>query len=253
MLYRKYDTFKDFYLNFNKELLDMSLKGSNDLSDGRMNKLEDVVIDIDSMDLEDLDLTLLSYRRTKISMLLNKYVDNDNLQNFYNVCSTCERESIGFDFNPGVKNCIKNVVLVKDKRKKPYDRVKVFWRSTDSCKAMLADLFMIKSIIENCPNVEPIRITLYFSVIFQTPSGVVCIYDDMLGLKDKDLKGVGSFARSVNLCLGYRDNYVPGEKSLASPVTKIWHYKYELKQGNIPKPIYYEEFNSVYKERKLVK
>lgn len=152
MIVRKYKSFDDMFLNFNREILTNT---SNMLSrtNGFLGYMENITIGCKTWDF-NLDLGKLGYKKNKWGHLLRTYIDYDKLLKFREDLRTNKGMSYTFYFNQKQINngsCLIAVVMTRDISRGPWKRVNVLYRTTETQRRMAADLALIQAFINELP------------------------------------------------------------------------------------------------------
>lgn len=183
MKVRKYNDFDEMFLKLNQELLTKPYE-MFDYVNGILGYMDNVFIGCRKWDC-NLDLGNFGYKKNKWGHLLRTYIDYDNLLQFRETLKTISGLSYTFYFNQKKVNngsCLLAIVLSRKDRKKPWTRVNVIYRTTETQRRMAADLALIHAFIKELPDCCEIeRVTFYMAQTY-TSAMVINGYYDYFGI-----------------------------------------------------------------------
>lgn len=151
MLVKKYKDFDDMFYNLNREFLLHPEIITNIMSDS--GYVENAVIGCKSYKCT-LDLSTFGYSKGKWGHLLKTYINYEGLLTFYEKLRTISGISFTYYFNQKKVNngsCLISIVLTRKNRNSKWDKMKVFYRVTETQRRMAADLVMLNRFINELP------------------------------------------------------------------------------------------------------
>lgn len=225
-----YKHIKDFFIKINRHVMRFT--------DGY---IEDLVINLDSLECGSLSIAPLGYGVTKMSFLYNSYIERGSIQEFYNLCKDSKKLSVVFDFKQD-QGCLKSLVLTRSKTSEPFKRAKLFFRTVDLSKKIIPDLFLVKFILENCDNFEFESLTLFISHGYILPAAVANTYDTILGIKKQQFNPDNSLHKKILYYINTAEEFdLNSHNRVMGGYFKLIEYKYK-ELNNIPvPPITYED------------
>lgn len=116
----------------------------------------------------DINISKLNYTFAKWKTLNNKYIDFNEYDKFKELCKTSNSRTLTFNFkiHEGKQSCLIAIVLQRKFRDKPWDRMKVFYRTTEVFKKFPVDLILFHKIWEDLPNTNLEYIELIIPSMF---------------------------------------------------------------------------------------
>lgn len=203
--------------------------------------IEDYIVIIKSLECGSLSIAPLGYGVTKMSFLYNSYVNTYRLREFMRLCSTSKKLSVCYDFK-GEQGCLKSLVLTRDKVSEPFRRAKVFFRTVDLSKKIIPDLFLIRFILEECPNYVHDSLTLFISQGYLLPAAVANTYDTLLGLSKEDFRPSNKLHRKILSYIRSHESFdLNNHKRVMGGYFKLIEYKYKELNGIHVPPVYYKD------------
>lgn len=224
-----------------KDIEDFFITLNNQMVHYGDQRVEDLSVYIDSLDTGNLNIAPLGYGVTKMSFLYNSYVDYNKLLEFYDTAKTSKKTTICFDFKEG-QGCIKSLVLTRDKTSGPFQRAKVFFRTTDLSKKIIPDLFLVRHIIEECPNIQFQNLVLFISQGYLLPAAIANTYNVILGLSKKDFNPKKVLHKQILSYIKTSEEFdLNDHNRVMGGYFKLLEYKYrELNDIHVP-PVTYKE------------
>lgn len=223
-------TIEEFFLEHNRTMI----------SKGHF-MVEDFSIRINSLDTGKINIAPLGYGLTKMSFLYNSYVDYPKLLSFYELARTSRKTAIAFDFKSD-QGCIKSLVLTRDRTSGPFSRAKVFFRTTDLSKKIVPDLFLIRHLLEECPNFKFDRLVLFISQGYVLPAAVANTYDTLLGLKKEDFNRDKPLHRQILSYIKTSEEFdLDNHNRVMGGYFKLLEYKYRELNNIYVQPVTYKE------------
>lgn len=188
MLYRKYKNFNEAYLELNREILrNPSLI---EYLNTTMGGIDQVVLEVDSSKCDKIDLGALGYKPNKWDHLIKTYLGPKKIEELKHLGEGCGGLSCGFDFLRKTTHngaCMREIIISRHKRKKPWDTITVIWRTTELQRRWAADLILISRIMELIPNSDFKRIQLQMATAYQSAMYIIPLVTPVFGMKIKDL------------------------------------------------------------------
>jgi len=154
--------------------------------DSTRGLVEDLIIEIGSINYSDIDLGELGYTRKKWSDLLRTYLDADAWEDFRKKIGKSSGNSIAFDFKrktTGNGACLREIILTRPKRGKPFNSAKIIWRATELQKRWGADLILIGKMLEDLENCNFESVTFYIGSAYQSAMFIVPFLWDIFGVR----------------------------------------------------------------------
>lgn len=211
MKVRKYKNFDEMFLKLNQEIL-TNPGEMLDYCNGILGYMDNVFIACKNWEC-NLDLGKVGYKKNKWGHLLKTYINYDELLKFHERLKTATGLSLTFYFNQKKINngsCLIALVFTRVYRKKPWNKVNVIYRVTETQRRMAADLVLINSIIRELPDCCDIeRVTFYMAQTY-TSAMVINGYYDYFGIPMEDLDMQHSWTRTV--VNQHESNFVKGSR-----------------------------------------
>lgn len=149
--------------------------------------------------------------------------------------------SIVFDFKQE-QGCLKSLVLTRDKVSEPFKRAKVFFRTADLSKKIVPDLFLIRHILEECPNYEHELLTLYIAHGYLLPAAIANTYDTLLGLNKKFFKEDNPLHKKIMYYINTAEEFdLNNHSRVMGGYFKLLEYKYRELNNIYVEPVTYKE------------
>jgi hypothetical protein len=243
MLHKEYKDFNEAYFNFNKNIL-VNPSIINYMENTRAI-LEDVFIIMESTQCDQIDLAPLGYSPKKWGHLVKTYIDQDQLKSFFHLCEISKGISIGYDFKrkeTGNGSCMREIILTRESRKKPWQKVRVIWRATELQKRWAADLILLHHLISKIPNAQIEQIEFYIISAYQSGMYVIPLIGPVFGV---DLKQLDPKAHPYWKIIRYREQkyYQPDSpRQKLSPAQRMQDVAEAIREGREFTPITYKDF-----------
>lgn len=171
MIHKYYKDFNEAYYELNRFFLLNPQYVEDQGATGAMSLVGPILLEIDSPDCSKLDLATIGYGTGKWSHLLRSYLGLEKYQELKGFGHSGNKGlSLAFDFRrkkEGNGSCLREIVLSRSSRSRPFNEITVFWRSVELQSKWMVDLILIKKIIDILPNAEIDTIRLYFSQAHQ--------------------------------------------------------------------------------------
>lgn len=216
MLYRKYKDFEDSYLSLNKEIL--LFPDIINFETASMGIIKDLFIEVDNKNLGNLDLGSIGYKKEKFKNLINVYLGNEKIEELKNLGKNIKGLIYGFDFkrkNTNNGSCLREILISREKRNKPWDTITIIWRTTELQRRWLADLFLIYKIIEIIPNSDFKKIKMILPYCYQSAMYVIPLIKPIFNIEMKEIEKNKNNPYIKNLLYRYNNYY------LNFPKTKV--------------------------------
>lgn len=187
MLELSYDDFNEAYIELNKLLL-LHPEHITYLNT-TMGGLDNIFLTIKSPKCDKINLGALGYKKQKWAHLVRTYVGG-KLSELRSLGENVKGLSAGFDFNrknSGNGSCLREILIGRQKRNKPWDTITIVWRTTELQRRWAADLIFIHRIMELIPNSNFGRIQLYMNTAYQSAMYIIPLIKPVFGLEIKDL------------------------------------------------------------------
>jgi len=168
MLVKHYKDLDELFLKLNQGFLEnpdeyitytQSIQGYND----------NVLLTCESHKCS-LDLGMFGYKSGKWPHLLRTYIDWEQLEQFKAKLSKASGMSLTYYFKQKQVNngsCLLNVVITRKKRKGPWTKINMNWRTSESQRRFAADLVLVHHFINELPECCQIDdIAFYFNQIY---------------------------------------------------------------------------------------
>lgn len=178
MRHYKFEKLKDVFRGVNREYL-VNPHDTVEYSRSFQSYIDDLFIEIGpdmSLDL-DINLHRIGFDPArKWSHLVKSYIDPEAYEQFWESVVTSGGTSIQFRFNnrKGPNGpCLIALVFTRDNGKKPWNKVKIIWRTTELQRKFGADLVLINKILTEIPEeakewVKLEKITFYLAQAYQS-------------------------------------------------------------------------------------
>lgn len=198
MLIRQYKDFDDLFMGLVREVL--TNPHILDYTNGINGFLENVYFHCDSYKCK-LNLGAFGYRENKWRSLIGTYVGLEELQTYKEKLRTNRGLSLTFYFNRKKMHngsCLIAIVLTRNNRNKPWQKVNVLYRTTEIQRRFAADLVLINRFISELPKdickIE--EVTFYFPIAYISALYINGYYD-MFGIPMEDLDDTHPWIRSL--------------------------------------------------------
>ena len=238
MVYLKYKNLDDLYHNFTRLPFYERDKYEGELKDltDTTTWMEDVVLEASSPKCT-LDMSLLNYTMLKWSTLLGKYIDLEEYLHFKQMLREGKKKSITFNFKIHQYDkpaCLISMVITRLNHNKPWNQMKIHYRSTEIFKKFAVDLILFnriaKELNEDC-GCEIGRITLFIPLLFYRADFLA----ELLGsgyFEQEEFRAIDErFARKV---VSYYDRYYVEGANLANYHTIQRKQKLKARAENLP-------------------
>lgn len=243
MLKKHYKDFSEAYFGVNREIL---LHPQHlDYLENTRGVVEDLFLTLDSIDCEKVDLAPLGYSPRKWGHLVKTYIDPDKLREFFHLCEISKGISIGYDFkrkDTGNGSCMREVILTRHSRKKPWTKATVIWRATELQKRWAADLILLHHLLSKVPNSQFTEIEFFITSAYQSGMYVIPLVEPVFGVKMKDLDPT---AHPYWKIIRYRNDKYYQEDSprqKLSPAQRMQDVANAIREGKTFEPITYKDF-----------
>lgn len=243
MLQKHYGSFSEAYLSLNKDILQHPEQ--IDYLENTRGVIEDLFIKVDTTECEKIDLAPLGYSPKKWGHLVRTYLDLEKFKEFLHLCEISKGVSIAFDFNrktTGNGSCMREIILTRKSRKKPWGKVRVIWRATELQKRWAADLILLHHIISKIPNANIECIDFYVVSAYQSGMYVIPLVESIFGVKMKNLDPTKHPYWRV---IRYRNDKYYQEDSPRQKLSPAWRMQdvqQALRDGTPFEPITYKNF-----------
>ena len=242
MLKLEYKDFNEAYYHTNRLLLqNPELIGYRNAT---MGCLDNVFITCESTKCDKIDLGAIGYTRSKWTRLLSTYLGPGKIEELKQLGTKVSGLSVGFDFlrkTSGNGACMLSIVLGRERRKTPWTKATIIWRTTELQRRWAADLILIHRILEQIPNTEFERIDLYMASAYQSAMYVIPILKPVFGIVSSELDPDHPY---TDMIIHREKKYYKvdenSHKMLASGERMIKLYK-DYEKGIIPDPITVED------------
>lgn len=116
----------------------------------------------------DINISKINYTFAKWKILNNKYIDFKKYEEFKNQCKNSKARTLTFNFkiHEGKQSCIIALLLQRQENNKPWNNMKVFYRTTEVFKKFPVDLILFSKIWEDLPNTDIKELELIIPTIF---------------------------------------------------------------------------------------
>ena len=242
MLYRKYKDFNEAYLELNREiLLNPSLV---EYLNTTMGGIDQICLEVDSPLCDKIDLGALGYKQDKWPNLVKTYLGPEKIEELKHLGENCGGLSIGFDFLRKTTHngaCMREIIISRHKRKKPWDTITVVWRTTELQRRWAADLILISRMMELIPNSDFKKIQLIMSTAYQSAMYIIPLVTPVFGLKVEDLDPEHCYTKVI--VTREKKYYIPEKcphNMLASGERVVELYKAYQRGDKLPKVTYKE-------------
>lgn len=243
MLCKHYRDFSEAYFELNRDIL--LHPEQIDYLENTRGVIEDLFITIESSDCEKVDLAPLGYSPKKWDHLVKTYLDLEKLKGFYKSCETSKGVSIAFDFNrktTGNGSCMREIILTRHSRKKPWSKATIVWRATELQKRWAADLILIHHILSHIPNSNITGIEFYVVSAYQSGMYVIPLVENLFGI---DMESLDPQAHPYWKIIRYRNQkyFQPDSpRQKLSPAWRMQDVAEAFRQGKEFTPITYKNF-----------
>lgn len=238
-VYLKYQDLDDLYDNFSRLPFYKRGEFGEELVDvtDTTTWMHDVILEAGSHECS-LDMSLLNYTKVKWSTLLGKYIDLEEYLHFKEMVRKSTKKSITFNFKIHEYNrpaCLISMVLVRLNHNKPWDEMKVHYRSTEIFKKFAVDLILFNRLVEELNSdcdCKISKITLFIPLLFYRADFLAELLDSGYFTQKEFRKLDERFAKKV---IGYYDRYYTKGASLANYHTIQRKQKLKAKSKSLPK------------------
>lgn len=169
MLFLEYKDFDDLYFNFSRlPLLEEDKYGYYFFNCGASTYLSPVIISTPSFNCH-LDMSDFNYTRMKWTVLVNKYLDQEQYELLKKKLAESTTRTLTFNFKihtTGKDACLVALVFERDIIGKPWTTVNVYYRVTEVFKKFAIDLILLNRILNDVPNCEIKEIIFHIPLAF---------------------------------------------------------------------------------------
>jgi hypothetical protein len=228
----KFKDFNEAYFKLNKMILEDPeyIQYLNTTMGG----IDQLKLTIKSPLCDKIDLGILGYKQQKWTHLIRTYLGEDKVQELQTLGLDIGGLSVGFDFLRKTSHngaCMREIILNRQKRKKPWDSITIVWRTTELQRRWAADLILISRIIELIPNTDFKTINLYMVSAYQSAMYIIPFVEKVFGVRIEDLDPDHFYTKVI---ITREEKYYKPEKSphslLASGDRLVQIYK-DIKKG----------------------
>lgn len=242
MLKLKYKNFNEAYYETNRLLL--KEPSHIEYLNITMGSLDNLFIRCESTQCDKIDLGALGYTKGKWTHLLGTYLGAAKVKELRNLGVRVTGLSVGFDFlrkSTGNGACMLGMVLSRERRKTPWTRATIVWRTTELQRRWAADLILIHRMLELIPNANFKHIDLCMLTAYQSAMYVIPLLEPVFNIKPEELDPDHFYTKVI---LTRMDKYFIPDKSphrmLSSGERMVKLYK-DYQEGIIPEPITVED------------
>lgn len=228
----EYQDFNEAFYEFNRKVLTEPIVEYLNTTMGGMSQ---VMVKVKSSKCDKIDLGKLGYSPRKWDHLIKNYLGSDKIDELKNMGVGVSGLSTGMDFlrkTIGNGACMREIVINREKRKKPWTSITVIWRTTELQRRWAADLILIHRMMELIPNSEFKEINLYMVSAYQSAMYIIPFMESIFGIKREQL-AVSSYHKVITT---REDKYFKPEvsphKMLDSGERLVELYK-EIKAGKV--------------------
>ena len=243
MLHKQYKDFSEAYFELNRDIL--LHPEQIDYMENARGVIEDLFITIDSIACDKVDLAPLGYSPKKWDHLVKTYIDRDKLREFYHLCEISKGISLGYDFkrkDTGNGSCMREVILTRHSRKKPWTKATVIWRATELQKRWAADLILLHHLLSKVPNSQFTEIEFFITSAYQSGMYVIPLVEPVFGVKMEDLDPT---AHPYWKVIRYRNQKYFQPDSPRQKLRPAWRMQdvaNAIREGREFEPITYKDF-----------
>lgn len=197
MLNLDYRDFNEAYFSFNKKILEEP--NLIEYLNTTMGGLDNIFLTVESSTCDRIDLGALGYKPQKWNHLVKTYL-GDRVGELKTLGMNIKGLSAGFDFNrkgTGNGSCLREILISRWKRGRPWDTVTVVWRTTELQRRWAADLIFIHRIIELIPNSQFQRIQLYMNTAYQSAMYIIPLVKPVFGMDISSLDSENSYTKVI--------------------------------------------------------
>lgn len=242
MLYRQYENFEQAYLGLNQEILrNPSLI---EYLNTTMGGIDQVIIQTTSKECGNLNLGALGYKINKWDHLVKTYLGPDKIEELKHLGENISGLSAGFDFLRKTTHngaCMREIIISREKRKKPWDTLTVVWRTTELQRRWMADLILISRMAELIPNTNFTKFNLVLTTCYQSAMYIIPILKPVFNIDTSELDPKNPYTKVI---ITREAKYYKPDKHehslLASGERLVELYK-DYEKGFIPPKITYKE------------
>jgi hypothetical protein len=187
MLNLEYKDFNEAYIQLNRLILQKP--HLVEYLNTTMGGLDNIFLTIQSSTCDKIDLGALGYKKQKWAHLVRTYLGN-RVSELSSLGLKVKGLSAGFDFNrkeTGNGSCLREILISRRKRNKPWDTITVVWRTTELQRRWAADLIFVHRIMELIPNSNFTKVQLYMNTAYQSAMYIIPLVKPIFGLNIADL------------------------------------------------------------------
>lgn len=189
LITRHYKNFNDAFLGINRDIMKKPRMFINALNT-TMGMVKPMMINCETSQCDQIDLGALGYKPGKWSHLVKTYLGPEKIEELKHLGENCGGLSVGFDFLRKTTHngaCMREIIISRHKRKKPWDTINVFWRTTELQRRWAADLILISRIMELIPNSDFKEIHLWLPTSYQSAMYIIPLVTPVFGMRIEDL------------------------------------------------------------------
>lgn len=240
MIHRTYKDFNEAYIKLNQEIL-----GNPQLVqylNTTMGGIDDIYLEVKSPKCDKIDLGALGYKSGKWAHLVKTYLGPDKIVELEKLGTKERGLSVGFDFLRKTTNngsCLRGLIISRQKRGKPWNKITVFWRTTELQRRWAADLILIYRIMELIPNSEFTDIRLVIPTSYQSAMYIIPLVKPVFNMNIDDLDPNHFYTKVIiTREKKYYKPDVSPHKMLSSGERVVELYKQYQRGEDIPKITY---------------
>ncbi len=238
MLKLEYKDFNEAYYETNRLLLQKP--ELIDYRNATMSCIDNVFITCETTKCDEIDLGAMGYTKGKWSHLIRTYLGPGKVEELKQLGTKVSGLSVGFDFlrkTSGNGACMLSIVLGREKRKTPWTKATVIWRTTELQRRWAADLILIHRMLELVPNAKFGVVDLYMASAYQSAMYIIPLLKPIFHIEPETLDPEHPY---TDMILVRRGKYYQAEENphrmLASGERMIKLYK-DYERGIVPKSI----------------
>lgn len=242
MLSLEYRDFNEAYYGVNRLIL--KKPEVLDYRNATMGGVNNVFITCKKTTCDKIDLGATGYKSGKWTHLVGTYLGPDKIEELKVLGEGVSGLSVGFDFlrkTTGNGACMLGIVLSREKRRAPWTRVTITWRTTELQRRWAADLILIHRMLELIPNTEFDEIDLYMVSAYQSAMYIIPLLEPVFKVDPEELDTEHPY---TNMIVHRRKKYFLVDESphkmLASGDRMVKLYK-NYEEGIVPKSITVED------------
>lgn len=198
MLTLEYQDFNEAFFHLNRLILKKpELIDSVNITMGLINGVH---ITVKSSQCNKIDLGALGYKYQKWTHLISTYLGSKKIEELKSLGTNIGGLSVGFDFlRKDTHNgaCMREIILSREKRGKPWDRVTIVWRTTELQRRWAADLILIHKMLELIPNTNFKSIELYMVSAYQSAMYIIPFVDSVFGMRISELDPNNKYTKVI--------------------------------------------------------